>query len=141
LNTKFSYLYRDVCNYKTFNEVIISGTIGFEDIRPYLKDKTFFIPSEVGLTDLQDCVFSIDDHIWHEIDSIQATQSEPTVKIHAKLIISKFKKAHQNNWNEYDVFKRKGLIWEGIKERHGPLNYQVISEKTHTGEYEHYRAW
>jgi hypothetical protein len=110
MNTKFVYLYRDACNYKTYNEVIISGSVGFEEIQPYLRDETFFIPSEVGLTDLQDDVFSIYDHIWHEINSIQATDSDPTVDLRAVSLIAKFKLAHRNNWNEYVVFERKGLI-------------------------------
>jgi len=110
MNTKFSYLYRDACNYKRYDEQIIFGSIGFEDIQPYLRDKTFFIPSEIGLTDLQDNVFSIYDHIWHEIDSLQMTNDEATVDIHAAELIEKFKKAHHNDWNEYSVFKRKGLL-------------------------------
>jgi hypothetical protein len=110
MNTKFSYLYRDACNYKTYNEVIIAGLLELKQIQHYLKDKTFFVPSEVGLPDLQESVFTIDDHIWHEIDSIRPTTEKPTTSVHADVLRTQFKKAHQNGWNEYAVFERKGLI-------------------------------
>jgi len=110
MNARFSYLYRDGCNYKKYHEVIVAGLLEVEQIQPYLKDETFFVPSEVGFVDLQESVFSVDDHIWHEIDSILPTNDEPTVDIHAVSLIAKFREAHQNNWNEYAVFVRKGLM-------------------------------
>jgi len=110
MNTRFSYLYRDACNYKKFNDVVLSGIIQEKQIGPLLKDKLFFIPSEVGLPDLQDDVFSIDDHIWHELEKIELTEEPPTVEIDASLLIENFEDASQNNWNEYAAFKRKGLL-------------------------------
>ena len=110
MNTKISYLYRDASNYKTFNEVVINGILSLDDIEPYFKDGTFFIPSEVGLSDLQNNPFTSDDHIWHEIDEIKPTVELPTVQLNAPEFIEKFKKALSNGWNEYKVFKRKGLI-------------------------------
>ncbi|HPS02723.1 MAG TPA: hypothetical protein PLA90_14390, partial [Candidatus Sumerlaeota bacterium] len=65
MNTRFGYLYRDACNYKEYHEVVVSGILREEDIQPFLRDKTYFVPSEVGLTDLQPAVFTVDDHIWH----------------------------------------------------------------------------
>jgi hypothetical protein len=109
MNSKFSYLYRDASNYKTFNEVIISGILSLKDIEPNLRERTFFIPSEVGLMDLQNSVFTSDDHIWHEIDEIKPTADQPTVNFNASKLLTKFKIAHQIDWNEYAVFIRKGL--------------------------------
>ncbi|MDX9972727.1 MAG: hypothetical protein RBU21_07050 [FCB group bacterium] len=109
MNTKVSYLYRDACNYKTFHEVVLAGVIGEDDIKPLLKDETFFVPSEVGLPDLQQADFGVDDHIWHEIVSISKTDEEPSLSIRASDFLKRFRLASQANWNEYAVFKRKGL--------------------------------
>lgn len=110
MNTKFVYLYRDACNYKTFEEVVIQGPLRLEDIKPFLRDGQFFIPSEVGLHDLQDEVFTTDDHIWHEINEIRNTEEQPTIELDASILINNFKKAFYNDWNEANVFKRKGLM-------------------------------
>jgi len=110
MNTLFSYLYRDACNYKRFNEVIISGQLAINDLLPYLHDQEFFVPSEVGLDDLQDNPLTTYDHIWHEIESISKTMQKPNLKIDAKYLIEAFQKAYLKDWNQYDVFLRKGLI-------------------------------
>jgi hypothetical protein len=110
VNTRISYLYRDACNYKKFNEVVISGVISEKRIKSLLKEELFFIPSDVGLQDLQDEIFLSDDHIWHEFEKIELTEEEPTVEIKAVLLIKKFKAAFSNNWDEHAVFKRKGLL-------------------------------
>jgi len=110
MNSNLSYLYRDACNYKTFAEVVISGSLRLEDIQPFLREGEFFIPSEVGLPDLQKEVFTTDDHIWHEINEIRNTEDQPTIELNASFLIKNFKKAFCNDWNEVTVFKRKGLI-------------------------------
>jgi hypothetical protein len=110
MNTRFSYLYRDACNYKKFNDVVLSGIIKENQIEPFLKDKLFFVPSEVGLPDLQDDVFSVDDHIWHEFEKIELTEEPANIELKASLLIRKFQKSFRDNWDEYSVFKRKGLL-------------------------------
>ena len=110
MNTKFSYLYRDAGNYKTFNEIILPGIITLEQIDPFLKEQTFFIPSEVGLPDLQRELFSVDDHIWHEIETIELTQEQPTIITEASSLLNNFRTACKKNWNEGEVFARKGLM-------------------------------
>ncbi|RZB35056.1 MAG: hypothetical protein SRB1_00824 [Desulfobacteraceae bacterium Eth-SRB1] len=110
MNTRFSYLYRDASNYKKYSEVIFSGSLKFEQLLPFLKDKTFFIPSEIGLDDLQGNEWSFDDHVWHEIENIQPTPNTPTVNIKAMQVLERFKVAYKDGWNEYAVMKRKGLL-------------------------------
>ncbi len=110
MNTCFSYLYRDASNYKKYSEVILSGSLKFEQILPFLKDRIFFIPSEIGLDDLQGDEWSSDDHIWHEIESIQLTANRPTINIDAKQLLKRFKATFKNEWNEYAVMKRKGIL-------------------------------
>ena len=110
MNTKFSYLYRDEWNYKKFHSIILSGVIRLEQIEPFLREGAFFIPSEVGLPDLQEDVFKSYDHIWHEIESIELTNEQPTVAINTSTLLTNFKKAHSHDWNEGQVFVRKGLM-------------------------------
>ncbi len=110
MNTRFGYMYRDACNYKTFNEIVVAGVLAEKDIEPYLRDKTYFIPSEIKLIDLQEEVFTVNDHIWHEIEFLSSTTDDPTTDITAEELINNFRVAHQSDWNEYDVCKRKGLI-------------------------------
>lgn len=110
MNTRFSYLYRDACNYKKFNDVVLSGIIQEKQIEPLLKDKIFFIPSDVGLPDLQDDTFSVDDHIWHELEKIELTEEPANTELKASFLIRKFQKSFRDNWDEYSVIKRKGLL-------------------------------
>jgi hypothetical protein len=110
LNTIIEYQYRDACNYKKYNSVIINGKLILEDIYPFLHDGDFFIPSVVGLKDLQNEPFTIDDHIWHEIVEISETSLKSNIAITAKSLLKCFKDAKQNNWNEYEVYERKGLV-------------------------------
>lgn len=95
MNTKFSYLYRDAGNYKTFNEIIFPGIITLEQIEPFLKEQTFFIPSKVGLPDLQEEFFSVDDHIWHEIKAMELTEQPPTITTEAPFFLDNFRLAHK----------------------------------------------
>lgn len=110
MNTQFSYLYRDAWNYKKFHSIILPGVVTLEQIEPFLRDQTFFIPSEVGLLDLQEDVFKSYDHIWHEIEAIKLTDEQPTVAVDASTLLANFRIAHDKNWNEGEVFVRKGLV-------------------------------
>lgn len=86
MNTKISYMYRDADNYKQHEEVIIEGTISDEDKKFILNkrdDGSYFIPSQVGLDDLQEKMYSpigYSDHVWHELheEDIILTEDDPT---------------------------------------------------------------
>lgn len=110
MNTSITYQYRDTSNYKEFDTVIIRGLLSLNDIEEYLYDKEFFIPSEIGLKDLQPKNLNQDDHIWHEILEISHTHEKPTVKITAEEIVSNFRKASREEWNILDASKRLGLF-------------------------------
>ena len=101
MNTQINYLYRDACNYKNFNEIVVAGILKIEHLLPLLKDKTYFIPFEVGLIDLQPEVLTEYDHIWHEIEKLQITTDNPTLKINAEQLLRKFKFAFDNEWFEF----------------------------------------
>ena len=104
MNTLFEYMYRDASNYKKFETVILQGELSFKDLEPYLYGGEFFIPSVVGLKDLQNLPFGEDDHIWHSIVAITKTDLQPITKISSKQLITKFKNAYEKDWHEYDVY-------------------------------------
>ncbi len=110
MNTLITYQYRDAANYKEFDTVIIHGLLSLKDIEKYLYEKEFFIPSEIGLKDLQPETLNQDDHIWHEILEISYTHEKPTVHITADEIISNFSKASLEKWNILEASKRLGLF-------------------------------
>ena len=110
MNTQITYQYRDAANYKEFDTVIIHGQLSLSDIEEYLYETEFFIPSEIGLKDLQPESLCNDDHIWHEILEISHTNKQPTVNITAQKIISNFKKASLEEWNILEASKRLGLF-------------------------------
>lgn len=110
MNTIISYLYRDACNYKKFHDVIVSGQLEPNDLFSCLKDKEFFVPSEVGLMDLQEDVFTQYDHIWHALCSVEATDEPENIPITASELKNAFRDAYANGWNEYSVYIKKGLI-------------------------------
>jgi len=110
MNTSITYQYRDASNYKEFDTVIISGLLSLNNIEEYLYDREFFIPSEIGLKDLQPENLNQDDHIWHEILEIVHTHEKPTVNITAEKIISNFRKAFLEECNILEASKRLGLF-------------------------------
>lgn len=86
MNTRIMYQYRDADNYKQLEEVVIAGEITKEDkalILSKLDEGMYFIPSQVGLNDLQERMCSPigdSDHVWHELtpEDISLTKDDPT---------------------------------------------------------------
>ncbi|MBS1259565.1 MAG: hypothetical protein MAG551_02638 [Candidatus Scalindua arabica] len=109
-NTQFIYQYRDAANYKVFDIVIIRGVFSLFDIEEYLYEKDFFVPSEIGLKDLQPKKLTHDDHIWHAIFEISYTKEKPTVNISAEEIVLNFNRAFSEEWNILEASKRLGLL-------------------------------
>ena len=110
MNTLITYQYRDASNYKEFETVITNGLLSLKDIEEYLYDKEFFVPSEIGLKDLQPENLNQDDHIWHEILEINHTHEKPTTNMTAEKIVSNFRKVSLEEWNILDASKRIGLF-------------------------------
>ncbi len=110
LNTKITYQYRDEENYKKWDFVVIQGVILLNALMPFLFEKEFFIPSEVGFKDLQELPFQEYDHVWHEILDVSSTNDEPTHSIGAEYLLQSFQKANDNSWSHVDVFKRKSML-------------------------------
>lgn len=96
-NTAFHYLYRDANNFKQFESVVLPGRMTKQDAEFILlcqKEKDGFIPSEVGLEDLQErMVNGYDesvDHPYHEIELIAITDDEPTLDLDVAYFIEWF---------------------------------------------------
>ncbi len=106
MNTRFEYRYRDGENYKQFGEVVIKGEFTLEQLRPHLYEGDFFVPSEIGLEDLQEYPYQDYDHVWHELDSAEPTEDEPTVELTAEEIVSRFSAAGAVGWDTETVSKR-----------------------------------
>lgn len=94
MNTKISYLYRDGSNYNRDHAVVVAGVITFEDVFSFLDEDTYFIPSQVGLRDLQTDFGALtgDDHPWHELreDDFAPTDARPTVAVTAEQLKERF---------------------------------------------------
>lgn len=84
MNTKIEYLYRDACNYKAWQEVILAGEITEDDtqkIASSLEDGTYFIPEQVGLPLVRPWGITEDDHCYCELEPNSAftlTEEAPT---------------------------------------------------------------
>ena len=103
MNTRISYLYRDASNYKAHHDVVVRGEITFAEIESSLESGQFFIPSQVGLPDLQ-AQFgpaNDDDHVWHELtsESFVPTEDPSTVDLTAHDLKIRFRQAEEKGWN------------------------------------------
>ena len=99
MNTRFEYLYRDGHNYKQYNEVVIQGEFTLEQLRPHLYEGEFFMPSEVGLEDLQEYPYRNCDHIWHQLVSAESTEDAQTVETSAEELVARFRQAGAAKWD------------------------------------------
>ena len=110
MNTRLEYLYRDGSNYKQHHEVVMQGGISEDDLRPLLWEHEFFRPSAVGLPDLQHrfreqgyAFPNEDDHPWHEIESVAATEDPPTVDVTAAAFLSRMRACHVKGWEHFSI--------------------------------------
>ena len=66
-NTLFEFLYRDASNYKTYNRILLSGTLAPEEVAEIYacSDGGFFIAEQVGLFhSFPGTKITEDDHAW-----------------------------------------------------------------------------
>lgn len=110
INTILRYLYRDASNYKVFSEAIVAGKLDQGALQPFFHEGEFFVPSQVGLKDLQPSPFTKDDHIWHELASVAPTCEPATIPMGAIELLAGFRQASKNDWNQELVFAEKGLL-------------------------------
>jgi len=78
MNTRFNYLYRDANNYKTFAHPILEGILTKKQkarLIACLNEGLYFIPSQVGLADIQSQLLmhpgdklGETDRVWYELN-------------------------------------------------------------------------
>ena len=119
MNTKIAYMYRDESNYKQHEEVILQGEITDaekEIIMANLDGGEFFIPSQVGLDNIQHRMINFpseDDHVWHELEKkdITLTEDEPTL---TEMDVHQFAATFKDiTWNVKEASIEIGLITNG----------------------------
>ncbi|MCF6285901.1 MAG: hypothetical protein L3K26_11995 [Candidatus Hydrogenedentes bacterium] len=106
MNTRLEYMYRDGENYKQFGEVVLAGEVTIAQLKPHLYEGGFFMPSEVGLEDLQETPYLACDHVWHELEETVPIDNAPTVDISAKELLIRFKAAGRVKWDTKTVAAR-----------------------------------
>jgi hypothetical protein len=115
MNTRIEYLYRDADNYKQFGSVVLRGEITSQErerIKASLDSGEYFIPSQVGLPDLQPKMISFPDrdadHVWHELDvesDISFTTEPPTAHLDVHAFVTMF----NGDWDVDAAMKRLNL--------------------------------
>lgn len=108
MNTKITYLYRDACNYKNINEVIVNGHLTAQQKRKIISCcdcKHYFIPRQVGFPEVR--FKKIDPEIdtcWFEIDeySFEATSEKPTLDMTPEKVVKKFME-EKGRWDDTDT--------------------------------------
>lgn len=119
MNTRIFYMYRDADNYKQNEEIILNGEISEEEIDTIfskLDEGLYFIPSQVGLNDLQERMCSDigdSDHVWHELirGDINHTEDNPTPNhpfsdVHE--LVERFRQLER--WDEIEAASDLGII-------------------------------
>ena len=102
MNTLVEYLYRDACNYKNWNRVVVKGSITPEQIDTIMDcliDGEYFIPNMVGLDEEKFSDWTEDDVDFFEIHrtNFTPTKCKPSVNMTVAELVSKFQIA-KGHW-------------------------------------------
>ena len=106
-NTRIDYLYRDSGNYKTYNSIVIAGTLTKEQIDSILScldEGEFFLPAQVGFPEERSSDYDPScDHPWFELNRFGFSETnEPVtsdVSITAAQLPEKFQ-SMKGKWND-----------------------------------------
>lgn len=95
VNTMLTYMYRDGSNYKNYATVVFPGQVSLElrdALTAALEGGDRFLPAQVVLTTLQQEHLSHydDDHVWHEILTLEDTCAGPTAEPDAASFVALF---------------------------------------------------
>jgi hypothetical protein len=113
-NTALTYLYRDAANYKQWARAVLAGppTADLEErLRATLLDDETFIAHEVDLPSVylyEPNDPGRDDHIRHELHSVEHTDDEPTDPRTFTQLVAAFEDAA---WDEPAEMHRVGMVW------------------------------
>lgn len=104
MNTLINYHYQDESNFKSFSEdIILPGSLTKIEVKTLMdkfNDSEGFVPSQIGLLDLQGELISQfgdsdADHLFHFLDEVTVTNKNPTTAITAQEF---FKKMTTMEW-------------------------------------------
>lgn len=97
VNTELYYMYRDADNYKQYECVVLRGVLCESDVQKIfssLDEDGGFVPSAVGLDDLQDRNVNgwqnNVDHPFHEILTLKSTRRKPTTDMTVLDFLNRF---------------------------------------------------
>ncbi|HEV2561074.1 MAG TPA: hypothetical protein VGT78_02935 [Rhizomicrobium sp.] len=94
---KVVYLYRDAGNYKFWGEFYVAGELSIEELRPHLFHGEYFVPEKVGIPALVPESRNDDDHMLHELESIEIADASPYLFTSSELI-NCFRAANASGW-------------------------------------------
>lgn len=107
LNTRISYLYRDASNYKTHNEIIVSGVFTMNEITEILScldDGCYFIPEQVDFPVERFGSVTEDDHCWCELEEsgFEIVDLRANSSMTKMDVLKAFREA-KNNWQVFEL--------------------------------------
>lgn len=118
-NTKMTFMYRDADNYKSFSDVILSGTMSDDDlkaIKENLDRGMFFIPHQLGLPTPAEQMQGYDgfpndelDHGWTTFPDVKnvsefETYEPPTHDMPIKVFVERMKTEDWCVMTEWDRY-------------------------------------
>jgi hypothetical protein len=109
-NTKIEYMYRDGANYKVYRSLVVEGSVSDVQLRECMDDESF-IPSQVGLVDLQPELVaypSDEDHVWHELVEVEPTDDPVNFHLTASELLNNFRN-RKGNWSVTEATLLHGL--------------------------------
>ena len=77
--TRLHYTYHDAGGWKFSGVAVVDGDLSIEELRPYLFDKEFFVPSMVGLKHLLDKPMNDEDHFLHSFSGFEPTNGYQSI--------------------------------------------------------------
>lgn len=105
MNTRIDYLYRDACNFKTWNSVVIHGLLSDhqkQEILNCLACGLYFIPEDVGLPEVRFDEFDPEiDSDWFEMypDAFEETNNEYDFNITPEELVKAFQN-YESKWDD-----------------------------------------
>jgi hypothetical protein len=116
-NIRFSYLYRDGSNFKSWGEAIFSNSenlvvneVEVKLLAAFLPDKQF-IASQISVPEkflFVDGEFTIHDHCYHEFDCVEVCQENSTDVLDRSIndFLRDVETASKYGWKVFDVLER-----------------------------------
>lgn len=114
---KFTYLYRDGANFKSWGEVIFANpeNLALDEIDKTLTDvllsDKLFVASQISIPEkflFLGGKFTKDDHCYHEFDRVEVCEAAPTDTLGRTMtdFLREVKLVAKQGWKAFDVLER-----------------------------------